>query len=165
MTTAIGPTDKLVLLDNTVLSNFAFVHRADLITNIWKNCATTSQAWDELQNGILTKKTEPGQWEGLPLLDYCLMVFLLYFSCIFPLFQCNRIEGMIRSRGGFENCSRYLKSCGFEVESGLIILYYHCDMFGGPPSILPNVRQENTLRKSLSRSSYKTRVSSRQRIK
>lgn len=62
------PTDKLVLLDNTVLSNFAFVHRADLITNIWKNCATTSHAWDELQNGILTKKTEPGQWEGLPLL-------------------------------------------------------------------------------------------------
>ena len=41
---------------------------------------------------------------------------------------------MIRSREGFENCSRYLKSRGFEAESGLIILYYHSDMFGGPPS-------------------------------
>ena len=56
---------------------------------------------------------------------------------------------MIRSLEGFENCSSYLKSCGFEAESGLIILYYHFDMFGGSPSIIPNVRQESTLRKSI----------------
>ncbi len=69
MTIAISHTEKLVLLDNTVLSNFAFVRRPDLITNIWKNCATTLQAWDELQNGILTKKTSSGQWDGLPLME------------------------------------------------------------------------------------------------
>ena len=68
MTPIVSHTEKLVLLDNTVLSNFAFVRRPDLITKLWKNCATTPQAWDELQKGILKKKSVAGQWEGLVLL-------------------------------------------------------------------------------------------------
>jgi hypothetical protein len=40
----VSHTEKLVLLDNTVLSNFAFVRRPDLITKLWENWATTLQA-------------------------------------------------------------------------------------------------------------------------
>lgn len=69
MTPIISHTDKLVLLDNTVLSNFAFARCPNLITNLWKNCATTSQAWNELHNGILNEKAAPGQWDGLTLLS------------------------------------------------------------------------------------------------
>jgi predicted nucleic acid-binding protein len=69
MTPIVSHTEKLVLLDNTVLSNFAFVRRPDLITKLWRNCATTPQAWNELQKGISTKKSVAGQWEGLALLS------------------------------------------------------------------------------------------------
>jgi predicted nucleic acid-binding protein len=71
MTPIVIHTEKLVFLDNTVLSNFAYVRRSDLITKLWKNCATTPQAWGELQKGISTKKSVAGQWDGLALLSLC----------------------------------------------------------------------------------------------
>ncbi len=43
---------KLVLLDNTLLSNFALVHRTQLVTDVWQNCGTTSDAWNEYTAGI-----------------------------------------------------------------------------------------------------------------
>lgn len=51
------------------MSNFVFVGRPDLITKIWRNCATTPQAWNELQKGISSKKSVTGKWEGLALLS------------------------------------------------------------------------------------------------
>jgi hypothetical protein len=69
MTSIVSQTKKLVLLDNTVLSNFAFVRRPDLITKLWENCATTPQAWSELQRGISNQKSTSGQWDGLALLS------------------------------------------------------------------------------------------------
>jgi len=36
---------NMVLLDNTVLSNFALIRRTDIITSIWQNCVTTQDAW------------------------------------------------------------------------------------------------------------------------
>ena len=46
----------LVILDNTVLSNFALVQRIDLVTGIWKNCITTPDAWNEFMAGVTLKK-------------------------------------------------------------------------------------------------------------
>jgi predicted nucleic acid-binding protein len=61
--------DKLVLLDNTVLSNFALVRRTDLVTGIWQNCATTPDAWREFLAGIALNKLPAGMWAGLPILE------------------------------------------------------------------------------------------------
>ncbi|MFZ5822686.1 MAG: DUF3368 domain-containing protein [Chloroflexota bacterium] len=61
--------EKLVLLDNTVLSNFALVRRTDLITGIWKNCATTPQAWQEFQQGVLNGKSASGMWKRLQVIS------------------------------------------------------------------------------------------------
>ena len=68
MTPFISHTGKLVLLDNTVLSNYALVRRPDLITKLWKACATTPQAWNEMQQGIKHKIFATGVWDGLQLL-------------------------------------------------------------------------------------------------
>jgi hypothetical protein len=48
--------NKLVILDNTVLRNFALVQRTDLVTGIWKNCATTLDAWNEFITGVTLKR-------------------------------------------------------------------------------------------------------------
>jgi hypothetical protein len=35
---------RLVLLDSTVLTNFALVHRADLVLDLWGEAGATTQA-------------------------------------------------------------------------------------------------------------------------
>jgi predicted nucleic acid-binding protein len=59
--------NKLVLLDNTILSNFALVSRTDLVTGIWQNCTTTPDAWGEFLTGIALNKLPAGVWAGLPI--------------------------------------------------------------------------------------------------
>ena len=56
---------NLVLLDNTVLSNFAHVNRSDLVMDLWASCATTLEAWQEFQNGITIGKLPKNAWKGL----------------------------------------------------------------------------------------------------
>ena len=47
-------TSRLVLLDNTVLTNFALVDRPDLVLDLWgPNCATTTEVMAEYQAGII----------------------------------------------------------------------------------------------------------------
>jgi hypothetical protein len=48
---------KPVLLDNTVLSNFALVKRTDLIRHLWDNCSTRGSAhiWDKTVRGSVPK--------------------------------------------------------------------------------------------------------------
>ncbi len=58
-----------VLLDNTVLSNFALVEHCDLVTHIWPACATTPEAWREFQSGIATRKLSKEAWKGLQLIE------------------------------------------------------------------------------------------------
>ncbi len=42
-----------VLLDNTVLSNFALIHRADLVLDLWVEAAATTMAViDEYKAGV-----------------------------------------------------------------------------------------------------------------
>ena len=43
----------LALLDNTVLSNFAIIHRTDLIHDALKTPATVPQVLDEFRAGAL----------------------------------------------------------------------------------------------------------------
>ena len=44
---------RLVLLDNTVLANFALIHRADLVLGLWGEAgATTQAAMAEYQAGV-----------------------------------------------------------------------------------------------------------------
>jgi predicted nucleic acid-binding protein len=61
--------DKLVILDNTVLSNFALVQRTDLVTGIWKNCATTPDAWNEFMAGVILKRLPARAWKRLSIIE------------------------------------------------------------------------------------------------
>jgi predicted nucleic acid-binding protein len=61
--------NKLVILDNTVLSNFALVQRTDLVRGIWQNCVTTPDAWNELMAGVTLKRLPARTWKGLPVVE------------------------------------------------------------------------------------------------
>lgn len=56
----------LVLLDNTVLTNFALVNRPDLVLDLWDtNSATTPEVMTEYQAGV-TSRGFPGDiWNSL----------------------------------------------------------------------------------------------------
>lgn len=57
-----------VLLDNTVLSNFAVVQRADIVLSLWESCATTQAAWREFQAGIRLGRLPGNMWQALPVI-------------------------------------------------------------------------------------------------
>ena len=47
--------DQLVVLDNTVLTNFALVGRAGLVTHLWStSVCTTSPVLDEYRSGAVS---------------------------------------------------------------------------------------------------------------
>ena len=47
--------DQPVILDNTVLTNFALVGRADLVTHLWPTTAcTTPPVLDEYRSGVVS---------------------------------------------------------------------------------------------------------------
>ena len=59
----------LLILDNTVLSNFALVGRAHWLPEIWPGAlATSSAAWDELQAGIRLGRIPESDWSWLVVL-------------------------------------------------------------------------------------------------
>ena len=58
-----------VLLDNTVLSNFAEVKRTDVVTSLWKTCCTTQDAWREFQAGIAIGRLPKDAWKTLPVTE------------------------------------------------------------------------------------------------
>jgi len=60
---------KPVLLDNTVLSNFALVNRTDIVMNLWPHCSTTVDAWREFQSGIALGYLPKESWGGLPQIE------------------------------------------------------------------------------------------------
>lgn len=58
--------NNLVILDNTVLSNFAVVQRPDLVLNLWgEHCSTTTAVLDEYQAGIESRKFPKHIWDPL----------------------------------------------------------------------------------------------------
>lgn len=59
----------IALLDNTVLSNFTVIERADLIQlALGADAATTQTVWDELQTGINLGRLPTQDWSWLPIL-------------------------------------------------------------------------------------------------
>jgi predicted nucleic acid-binding protein len=59
-------TTPMVLLDNTILSNFALIGRTDLIYSLWADVArTTKPVLEEYQAGTITLNLPKGAWKGL----------------------------------------------------------------------------------------------------
>ena len=56
----------LILLDNTVLSNFALVKQTDLVLQLWTNCSTTANAWREYQASVALAYLPKETWTALP---------------------------------------------------------------------------------------------------
>lgn len=59
--TPVGP----VLLDNTVLSNFALAGRADLVLRLWPRACTTAEAMDEFRAAAVAGLVSTSSWSGL----------------------------------------------------------------------------------------------------
>lgn len=60
----------IALLDNTVLSNFTGIRRADLVrVALGEDAATSEAAWAELQTGIRIGKLPAQDWSWLPILS------------------------------------------------------------------------------------------------
>lgn len=57
---------KLVLLDNTVLTNFALINEAALVLNLWPGACTTPVVKAEYQIGVSKVGLPPGIWNELP---------------------------------------------------------------------------------------------------
>lgn len=61
---------QLVLLDNTVLSNFALLQRCDLVLSLWKNrCATSFEVIAEYQTGVERGILTADVWSDLTILS------------------------------------------------------------------------------------------------
>ena len=59
----------LLILDNTVMSNFALAGRARWLPEIWPGAlATSNAAWDELQAGIRLGRLPEIDWSWLVIL-------------------------------------------------------------------------------------------------
>ena len=65
------PTSQhaIILLDNTVLSNFALIGRSDLLVTLWPSCATTFEARQEFITGLKTGKFQNDPWNDLPIYE------------------------------------------------------------------------------------------------
>jgi predicted nucleic acid-binding protein len=60
---------RLILLDNTVLSNFAVVKRTDIVLQLWNACSTTPDAWQEFQSGIELGHLPGDAWKMIALTE------------------------------------------------------------------------------------------------
>ena len=69
MRKSLTPMPTLVVLDNTVLSNFALTTHVDWLRIYPVPVATTRQAWDELERGIRAGRIPPQNWEWLTILE------------------------------------------------------------------------------------------------
>ncbi len=59
----------IALLDNTLLSNFTLVERADLVRlGLGEHAVTTEAVWDELQTGMRVGRLPDQDWSWLQVL-------------------------------------------------------------------------------------------------
>jgi predicted nucleic acid-binding protein len=60
----------VLLLDNTILSNFGQVNRPDVLFDLWGAIMyTTNPVMAEYRNGIISRSLAPKAWESLALLE------------------------------------------------------------------------------------------------
>lgn len=60
--------DNPILLDNTVLTNFALVGKPDLVTHLWPTACTTSDVLKEYEVGVIDRDLPPDAWAVLPVI-------------------------------------------------------------------------------------------------
>ena len=61
---------RIAIIDSTVLTNFAWVRRADLVFSAWQDAVcTTPAALAEYQKATDKRSFPPDYWQGLLLLD------------------------------------------------------------------------------------------------
>jgi predicted nucleic acid-binding protein len=59
----------IVILDNTVLTNFGVLQRADLVTGLWpEKAVVTHEVMNEYQAGVRLAKLPANIWDCLPVL-------------------------------------------------------------------------------------------------
>ncbi|MCZ7672332.1 MAG: hypothetical protein M5U34_37025 [Chloroflexi bacterium] len=58
---------KPVLLDNTVLTNFALIGRSHLVLGLWPDACTTPAVQAEYQAGVTTRQLPADVWQSLPI--------------------------------------------------------------------------------------------------
>jgi len=69
-TTPTNSMPTVLLLDNTILSNFGQVNRPDVLFDLWGAIMyTTNCVMAEYRNGIISRSLAPKAWENLALLD------------------------------------------------------------------------------------------------
>lgn len=56
---------KLVLLDNTVLTNFALIEQPKLVLNLWASACTTPAVWAEYRAGVAIHQLPIDAWQSL----------------------------------------------------------------------------------------------------
>jgi predicted nucleic acid-binding protein len=62
--------NNLLILDNTVLTNFALIERAELVFSLRNvNCATTTAVMEEYTAGITARGLAITAWNNLPVLQ------------------------------------------------------------------------------------------------
>ena len=67
----------IVILDNTVLTNFALVNRPDLLFELWgDSCATTPAVMAEYQAGVTAGKLPANIWQALIQFEPAPLVFV-----------------------------------------------------------------------------------------
>lgn len=57
-----------VLLDNTILANFAALNRPDLVFNLWSTICTTSAVYGEYLAGVAGGRFSKDAWQELPVI-------------------------------------------------------------------------------------------------
>lgn len=75
----------LILLDNTVLSNFAIVRRADLLHTALEKAATVPQVLNEFHAGTLNGRVPPVDWSWLSIIDLTTEEQSLFTRIALPL--------------------------------------------------------------------------------
>lgn len=59
-----------VVLDNTVLTNFALAERPELVALLWGEAwCTTTRVFEEHQEGVTSGAVPAGAWDSLPILE------------------------------------------------------------------------------------------------
>lgn len=62
-------TETLVLLDNTVLSNFALVQQPEMVLRVCPNACTTAAAYAEYEAAVEKGILPARMWSALPVID------------------------------------------------------------------------------------------------
>lgn len=60
----------ILLLDNTILSNFGLVRRPDVLFDLWGTLmVTTRSVMNEYQNGVLSRSLTLHAWDKVPVIE------------------------------------------------------------------------------------------------